>query len=57
MANLEVAVRLLWQSMFEFVRQDAVSAVLLGAIDVFLAAAGFTVLRVRLVLPLRKYTR
>ena len=40
--------------MFEFVCQDAVSAVLLGGIDVFLAVAGFVVLRIHLGLPLRK---
>jgi hypothetical protein len=42
-----------WQSVFEFVRQDAISAAVLGGIDVFLAVAGFGVLRIHLGLPLR----
>ncbi|KAG7393236.1 hypothetical protein PHYPSEUDO_011241 [Phytophthora pseudosyringae] len=41
------------RSVFEFVRQDALSAVVLGGIDVFLAVAGFAVLRIHLHLPLR----
>ncbi|CAI5736974.1 unnamed protein product [Hyaloperonospora brassicae] len=48
----QICALLIFFSVFEFVRQDAVSAVLLGAIDVFLAVAGFAVLRVCLVLPL-----
>lgn len=33
------------QSVFEFIRQDILSVTLLGAIDVFLALAGYLLLR------------
>uniref|UniRef100_A0AAV1TN60 Phosphatidylinositol N-acetylglucosaminyltransferase n=1 Tax=Peronospora matthiolae TaxID=2874970 RepID=A0AAV1TN60_9STRA len=49
----QICALLIFFSMFEFVRQGTISAVLLGCIDVSLAVAGFSVLRVHLVLPLR----
>ncbi|ETP43370.1 hypothetical protein, variant [Phytophthora nicotianae P10297] len=48
----QICAVLIFFSVFEFVRQDAVSAVLLGGIDVFLAVVGFAVLRIYLNLPL-----
>ncbi|CAH0488084.1 unnamed protein product [Peronospora farinosa] len=48
----QICAVLIFFSVFEFVCQDAVSAVLLGIIDVFLAVAGFVVLRIHLGLPL-----
>ncbi|KAG6623683.1 putative phosphatidylinositol N-acetylglucosaminyltransferase subunit C [Phytophthora cinnamomi] len=48
----QICAVLIFFSVFEFVRQDAISAALLGGIDVFLAVAGFAVLRIHLGLPL-----
>ncbi|RLN67829.1 hypothetical protein BBP00_00001369 [Phytophthora kernoviae] len=48
----QICAVLIFFSVFEFVRQDEVSAVVLGGIDVFLAVAGYLVLRVHLGLPL-----
>ncbi|KAG6969683.1 hypothetical protein JG687_00003055 [Phytophthora cactorum] len=48
----QICAVLIFFSVFEFVRQDAISAELLGGIDIFLAVAGFAVLRIHLGLPL-----
>ncbi|EGZ17361.1 hypothetical protein PHYSODRAFT_502438, partial [Phytophthora sojae] len=48
----QICAVLIFFSVFEFVRQDAISAALLGGIDVFLAVTGFAVLRIHLGLPL-----
>ncbi|TYZ59574.1 hypothetical protein PybrP1_000433 [[Pythium] brassicae (nom. inval.)] len=43
----QICAVLVFFSVFEFVRQDIISVALLGAIDVFLALAGYVVLRFR----------
>lgn len=45
------------QSVFEFIRQDVISVALLGAIDVFLALAGYLLLRFRFQIALRTCAR
>ncbi|CEG44691.1 phosphatidylinositol n-acetylglucosaminyltransferase subunit [Plasmopara halstedii] len=48
----QISAILIFYSMFEFVRQDFVSTVFLGVIDVTLAVTGFAVLRTHLEVPL-----
>ncbi|KAI9913753.1 hypothetical protein PsorP6_005128 [Peronosclerospora sorghi] len=48
----QICAVLIFFSVFEFFRQDAISAVVLGGIDVFLALVGFAVLRIHLQQPL-----
>ncbi|KAI9915567.1 hypothetical protein PsorP6_007872 [Peronosclerospora sorghi] len=50
----QICAVLIFVSVFEFFRQDAISAVLLSDIDAFFALVGFSVLRIHLQQPLRK---